>query len=184
MTGTGKGLLELRLGSEEETARLGAALARAVAPFAARAPFVVHLRGDLGAGKTTLARAWLAALGHRGPVRSPTYTLVEGYEGEGWRAWHLDLYRLVDPGELEMLGIRDLLAVPGLLLVEWPERGGESVPPADLVLALSHDGSPGRRRARLEAQTARGTEALGRLDPASSRRGRGGEAGRDGSRSC
>jgi len=177
MTGTGKDVLELRLGGEEDTARLGAALARVVAPFAARAPFVVHLRGDLGAGKTTLARAWLAALGHRGPVRSPTYTLVEAYQGEGWRAWHLDLYRLADPGELEMLGVRDLLAGPGLLLVEWPGRGGEGTPPADLVLALSHGGSPGRRRARLEARTARGAEALGRLDPAPFRERGGGEEG-------
>ncbi|RMD77893.1 MAG: tRNA (adenosine(37)-N6)-threonylcarbamoyltransferase complex ATPase subunit type 1 TsaE, partial [Gammaproteobacteria bacterium] len=117
----------------------------------------------LGAGKTTLARAWLAELGHRGAVRSPSYTLLEPYEGEGWRAWHLDLYRLGGPEELELLGVRDLLAGPGLLLVEWPERGGPAVPPADLEVALSHDGPPGRRRVRLLARSPRGAEALGRL---------------------
>jgi tRNA threonylcarbamoyladenosine biosynthesis protein TsaE len=119
---------------------------------------VVHLHGDLGAGKSSLARAWLRALGVRGAIRSPTYTLVEHYAyadarlgGEG-KAMHLDLYRIGDPGELEFLALDD----PGttLWLVEWPERGGAALPPADLRvdLAVEEDG----RSATLVAGTPAG----------------------------
>jgi tRNA threonylcarbamoyladenosine biosynthesis protein TsaE len=101
----------------------------------------VHLRGDLGAGKSTFARALLRALGVRGAIRSPTYTLVERYPlDDGGDALHLDLYRIGDPGELEFLGLD---AGEGTLwLVEWPERGGSALPPADIdvLLALEGDG--------------------------------------------
>lgn len=100
----------------------------------------VYLRGELGAGKTTLVRAWLRGLGHEGPVRSPTYTLIEPYELPGGPCYHLDLYRLGDPEELEFLGLRDLLEVPALVLVEWPERGEGVLPPADLTIAIEHAG--------------------------------------------
>jgi tRNA threonylcarbamoyladenosine biosynthesis protein TsaE len=100
---------------------------------------VVHLHGDLGAGKSTLARALLRALGVRGAIRSPTYTLVERYAlADGAEALHLDLYRIADAGELEFLGLD-----PGegaLWLVEWPERGGASLPAADLRLDMAIDG--------------------------------------------
>lgn len=100
---------------------------------------VVHLQGDLGAGKSTLARALLRALGVRGAIRSPTYTLVERYPLEdGTEALHLDLYRIADSGELEFLGLD-----PGegaLWLVEWAERGGAGLPGADLRLELAIDG--------------------------------------------
>ena len=93
---------------------------------------VVRLEGNLGAGKTTLVRGLLRALGHEGPVRSPTYTLVESYEmcfDVGvLKIAHLDLYRIADPEELEFIGWWDLLSEPGLVLVEWPDRGGDLLP--------------------------------------------------------
>jgi tRNA threonylcarbamoyladenosine biosynthesis protein TsaE len=104
---------------------------------------IVHLHGDLGAGKSTLARAWLRALGVDGPVRSPTYTLVERYAlAGGGEALHLDLYRIGDAGELEFLGLDDAQA--RLWLVEWPERGVAALPPPVLRASLAVEGS-GRR---------------------------------------
>lgn len=102
-------------------------------------PAVVHLHGDLGAGKSTLARALLRALGVAGTVRSPTYTLVERYPVEGGEAWHLDLYRIGDPGELDFLGLDEGGAV--LWLVEWPERGRGATPAPDLEVRLAIDGA-------------------------------------------
>ena len=126
-----RGTVQLHLPDADATARLAAALA-ATAP----APAVVHLRGDLGAGKSTLARAWLRALGVEGAVRSPTYTLVERYPlAHGTDALHLDLYRIGDAGELEFLGLDGTDAA--LWLVEWPERGGHALPRADLRVALA-----------------------------------------------
>ena len=119
-------------------AALAGALAASQPPVA-----VVHLHGDLGAGKSTLARAWLRALGVTGPVRSPTYTLVERYPLQtGGEALHLDLYRIGDAGELEFLGLDD--ADARLWLVEWPERAGEEAWPH--ALALSLDFAPGDAR--------------------------------------
>ena len=126
-----RGTVQLHLPDADATARLAAALA-ATAP----APAVVHLRGDLGAGKSTLARAWLRALGVEGAVRSPTYTLVERYPlADGTDALHLDLYRIGDAGELEFLGLDGTDAA--LWLVEWPERGGQALPRADLQVSLA-----------------------------------------------
>ena len=128
------GMRELFLADDGATAALAAALA-ASQPVSA----VVHLRGDLGAGKSTLARAWLRALGVTGPVRSPTYTLVERYPLDaGGEALHLDLYRIGDAGELEFLGLDD--ADARLWLVEWPERGLSALPGADLEVALAVHG--------------------------------------------
>lgn len=97
---------------------------------------LITLQGDLGSGKTTLSRALIRALGHDGPVRSPTYTLVEPYELGNFRVLHYDLYRLNDPEELHYLGVRDFLDDDTLTLVEWPERGRPWLPPADLALEL------------------------------------------------
>lgn len=127
----------LQLADADATERLARLLA-ATAPT----PAVVQLQGDLGAGKSTLARGWLRSLGVSGPIRSPTYTLVERYPLAAGEALHLDLYRIGDGAELEFLGLDD--ADAALWLVEWPERAGHSLPPADLRVALSIEGD-GRR---------------------------------------
>ena len=130
----------MRLPDAAATDAFGRRLAPLLAEACRRAPVVVHLEGPLGAGKTTLVRGLLRGLGHEGRVRSPTFTLLEPYDLPGCDVVHLDLYRLADPGELDYLGIEDLLRPGGLVLVEWAERGGDRLPPADLRLALSYDG--------------------------------------------
>jgi len=115
------------------------ALARALADTQP-APAMVHLQGDLGAGKSTLARAWLRALGVSGPIPSPTYTLVERYEVKDGEILHLDLYRIADAAELEFLGLDGVS--PKLWLVEWAERAGQgSLPAVDVVIELEVAGN-------------------------------------------
>jgi tRNA threonylcarbamoyladenosine biosynthesis protein TsaE len=142
---------------EAATEALGAALASAIEEGA-----VLHLRGDLGAGKTTLSRGLLRALGHAGAVKSPTYTLVEPYAPGGRQVFHFDLYRLRDPAELEDIGIRDYLQPAAILLIEWPEQGGPCTPPADLLLELRAPGAG--REARWSAVTPRGEVIVARLE--------------------
>lgn len=123
-------LMPMLLENADATDALGAALAR-MRP----ARGVLYLHGDLGAGKSTLARATLRALGVTGAIRSPTYTLVERYPlASGGEAWHLDLYRIGDGAELEYLGLDSDEAV--LWLIEWPERGGSHLPVADVRVDL------------------------------------------------
>ncbi len=131
---------------------LGARLAEA------RTAGIIYLEGELGAGKTTLARGLLRALGHSGKVRSPTYTLIEPYLLDSGAVYHLDLYRLADPQELEDLGLRDLLAEKALLLVEWPERGAGVMPAADLRVGIEHRRAG--RRVTLEPLSAAGEHLL------------------------
>ncbi len=128
--------MRLTLADSAATEAAGAALGKVLPSDEA----VIYLQGDLGAGKTTLVRGLLHALGHAGRVPSPTYTLVEPYEVSGRRLTHMDLYRIADPEELAYLGIRD---VAGILLVEWPERGTRFLPAADITLRLSV-AEPGR----------------------------------------
>ncbi|RCX07198.1 tRNA (adenosine(37)-N6)-threonylcarbamoyltransferase complex ATPase subunit type 1 TsaE [Marinomonas foliarum] len=102
-----------------------------------KAGAVVYLEGDLGMGKTTLVRGMLRGLGHLGPVKSPTYTIVEPYELSGLEAFHFDLYRVSDAEELEFIGIRDYFSDSSLCLIEWAEMGRGILPEADLIVSLS-----------------------------------------------
>lgn len=119
----------------------------------------IELHGDLGAGKTTLVRYLLRALGVTGRVKSPTYAVVEPYELPRLNVWHFDFYRFNDPREWEDAGFRDIFASPGLKLAEWPDKAAGFVPQADLVIHLSvfDDES---RQARLTAQTPTGLALL------------------------
>ena len=101
---------------------------------------VVTLSGDLGAGKTTLVRGMLRGLGFEGRVKSPSYGLVETYELDRLTVHHLDLYRLGDPGELEFLGLEDLLGPDSVLLIEWPERGAGRLPEPSRRIEIEHRG--------------------------------------------
>ena len=138
--------------TEQAGRALGHALEAIAEPSIAGGAVVIGLAGDLGAGKTTLARATLRALGVEGTVRSPTYTIAEPYETRIGRIWHLDLYRIAHPDEIEYIAIRDLVSESAACLVEWPERGG--LPEIDCLLALAPEGEG--RRLRIDGKTARG----------------------------
>lgn len=149
----------------DETATV--ALARRLAPCVADGG-VLYLRGELGAGKTTFARALLRELGVGERVKSPTYSLLERYTAAGRDAFHLDLYRIANAGELEWLGLDELDAAHAIVLVEWPERGGDALPAADLEILLEHAGTA--RRGCLIPVSARGRAWAGFLqEPGSGR---------------
>ena len=148
--------LELPLPAEPDTITLGQRLAAGLALQGG----TLYLEGDLGAGKTTLARGLIQALGHSGAVKSPTYTIVEPYE-LGRPVYHFDLYRLADPEELELMGIRDYFAPGAICIIEWPVRGGDLIPAPDLQLTLAKQGSS--RQARIQACTALGRQILQKI---------------------
>jgi tRNA threonylcarbamoyladenosine biosynthesis protein TsaE len=156
MNGTMSNELSRSLPDEAATA----ALAQRVAGLLDHG-LVVYLHGPLGAGKTSFARALLLALGVGERVKSPTYSLVEGYATAQRPAWHLDLYRIADPAELEWLGLDTLADPAALVLVEWPERGAGALPAADLELRMDYAGAG--RSASWRTFTDRGERLLARL---------------------
>ena len=122
--------MRVKLDDEAATLALGSELATQFSGG------VVYLQGELGAGKTTLVRGYLRALGYEDSVKSPTYTLVEPYEINDFSIAHLDLYRVTDPAELEYIGIEDVLRDVSLTFIEWPENGEGYLPPPDLTIEL------------------------------------------------
>lgn len=148
------------LHDEAGTLALGAALARALAPG-----LVLYLHGDLGAGKTTLARALLHATGYTGHVKSPTYTLAEPYRveinGAALEVMHFDLYRLGSPEEFLDAGFREYFNDDSICIVEWPEKAQGVLPSPDMELFLSIKGSG--RAVELQALSDKGQECLARL---------------------
>jgi tRNA threonylcarbamoyladenosine biosynthesis protein TsaE len=137
--------MKIKLADAAATEALGAVIARILRQ---RTAAVIYLEGDLGAGKTTLARGLLRELGVEGPIRSPTYTLLEPYHVAGREVLHMDLYRLNDANELHNLGLADFPPDRCLWLVEWPQRGGDVLSKADVLIRLHH--TSGRRQAEIE----------------------------------
>lgn len=147
--------LRLELADETATASLAGLVAPCIGPG-----FVLHLSGDLGAGKTAFTRALLRALGHTGRVRSPTFTLAEPYTLSRFVLYHFDFYRFLNPDEWRDAGFEEALDGDAAAVVEWPEKAGDSLPDADLRLQLEARADPGARGARLSAVGERGRACL------------------------
>jgi tRNA threonylcarbamoyladenosine biosynthesis protein TsaE len=152
-------LADLSLPDEDATLQLGAALAPGVAPGR-----VLHLRGELGSGKTTLVRGLLRALGQSGRVKSPTYGLVELYPISSLNLYHFDFYRFEDRSEWLNSGFRDYFNPDTACIVEWPERAGDLLSPPDLEIRLEFAGAG--RRAFCSADTPAGQSWLSQLSSA------------------
>jgi len=148
-----------QLADEAATARFAKDFGRVL-----RAPLVINLQGELGAGKTTFARALIQGLGYPGRVKSPTYGLLESYKAGGIDFLHLDLYRIQDPRELEFLAIPDQFTDRGVLLVEWPEKAGSILPSADICMKFKEMGFG--RQLEIQPNSAMGLELIEHLPPA------------------
>ena len=144
------------LADEAATLPLGARLAAAIEPGLA-----IHLCGELGAGKTTLARGLIQALGHSGKVKSPTYTLVELYELSRLNLYHFDLFRFREPREWLDAGLDECFNATSVCLVEWPEKAADLVPPPDLRIELTPAASG--RDVILQAHSEKGRRCLERM---------------------
>lgn len=136
---------------------LGGALARHLRPG-----MVLHLRGEIGAGKTTLTRGLLRGLGVTAPVKSPTYTLVEPYHGDAGPIYHFDLYRLGDPEELHFFGAEEYFSPESICILEWADRAGDLLPQPDLILQTDYQDS-GSRTVHLRAPTPAGQRVVAAL---------------------
>jgi tRNA threonylcarbamoyladenosine biosynthesis protein TsaE len=148
--------MRITVADEEAMVALGEKLGRNL-PAGSR----LYLRGDLGAGKTTLTRGIARALGHRGAVKSPTYTLVEPYETLTPVLYHFDLYRVGDAGELAFLGLEDYFNDASIVVVEWPERGAGFLPAADLEISIAAE--PAQRIVMLSGTSDAARRCLERL---------------------
>jgi tRNA threonylcarbamoyladenosine biosynthesis protein TsaE len=151
--------MQILLEDEQKMQVFGEKIAQVIGQI--NAPLLILLNGDLGAGKTTLSRGILNGLGHRGSVKSPTYTLVEPYDLEVGKVFHFDLYRLVDPEELYDIGFNDYLSESQLCMIEWPDKGGSLLPKADISLQINSNGSG--RQVILTAQTSLGSQCVNEL---------------------
>ncbi len=149
------------LADETDTIAMGTAISKVVKDHLKKG-VVVFLNGDLGAGKTTLTRGFVRGMGHKGNVKSPTYTLVEPYELGDWNVYHFDLYRLSDPEELEYMGIRDYFEDNCCCFIEWPEKGGGLLAKADVTINIAYNAE--QRNIDLIAQTDVGEALLKALE--------------------
>jgi len=150
-------ILKTTLDEEEDTLDLGGALAPCLAPG-----LTIYLRGELGAGKTTLVRGILRAFGHEGPVRSPTYALVEVYELSSLHLHHFDFYRFRDPKEWIDAGFRESFDGRNVTVIEWPEKAGTWLPTADVEIHLEF--AENGREVTLTSNTLAGQKCLALLE--------------------
>lgn len=154
-------LQQYALADERQTEGWGQMLAAALPQTTLeKQAFLITLHGDLGAGKTTLTRAVLRALGVKGRIKSPTYPLVETYNLPRYPVYHFDLYRFSSPDQWFDAGFDDIFASPGLMLIEWPEQASGALPPADLDLRLSLTDSTEARHLAVHALSAPGRQCL------------------------
>lgn len=147
---------QTHLADEAATLRFAASIANAT-----QGGMIIYLYGSLGAGKTTLTRGILRALGYAAKVKSPTYTLVEPYEINGRHIYHCDFYRLDEPAAIEHLGIREYLTDDAICVMEWPEKGEGWLPVPDLACYIEMVGEG--RDIKLEAHSERGSQLVGKL---------------------
>ena len=144
---------KLTLSSLEDTKKLGQELAKEILKRKGEAAFVVFLDGDLGTGKTTLVKEIIFALGVKEKVKSPTFTIIEPYEINNENIYHVDLYRIIDPSELEIIGLREYLNESNaIIFIEWPEKSYGYLKKFDLKISLKHL-SENERKCRIELNT-------------------------------
>ena len=151
--------LTVTLEGERKMENFGAQLAAVIGTI--DTPLLILMNGDLGAGKTTISRGILQGLGHQGAVKSPTYTLVEPYQLDLGKIYHFDLYRLMDPEELEHIGFSDYLSEAKLCIIEWPENGGSYIPQADISIDIKLHESV--RQVTLGSSTESGKQCINLL---------------------
>ncbi|MFK8031136.1 MAG: tRNA (adenosine(37)-N6)-threonylcarbamoyltransferase complex ATPase subunit type 1 TsaE [Gammaproteobacteria bacterium] len=159
--------LNLWLADDQQTRQAGAALAAALVPFAQSEPLVIFVRGDLGAGKSTLVRGFLSRAGVRGVMPSPTYSLVEPYQTDSLKIFHMDAYRLADAAELDYLGLDDIDAPGSILLVEWPDHIRNALPKPALTVDLAMAARPEEGQFISVSSCASAESASVQVEPAS-----------------